>query len=125
MLCRVFIDGSRQDEKVNIVKFDRHESGRLYLKDEGIKLYIFPFKYYMASDDNDEFLGVEFEALTPDLGSFIIEQRYPCNEGNTTCTNSPSAFQEKFYEVKNCSNEVRDELYEYYSGRNKLFGGFS
>ena len=89
MLGRAFIDGSRQDEKVNIVKFDRHDSGRLYLKDEGIKFYIFPFRYSWELDENKEFVGVKFETLTPEIGSYIMEHRYPCNEGNTTCTNSP------------------------------------
>ena len=43
VLGRVFIDGSRQDEKVTIQKFDRHESDRFYLKEQGIELYVFAY----------------------------------------------------------------------------------
>ena len=44
-LSTVFIDGSRQDEKVNVVNYDRFDSKAYNLKDYGITFYIFPYNY--------------------------------------------------------------------------------
>ena len=46
VMTSAFFDGSRQDEKVDIVKYDRHTSGRQYLKDQGLKFYVFPYREF-------------------------------------------------------------------------------
>ena len=55
----------------------------------------------------------------------MITHAFPCDEGNTTCIDSKDGYQERELELKNCSSEVRDELYAYYKGRNKLLGDFA
>ena len=37
-----FIDGSRQDEKINTEKYDRFDSKAMYLDEMGVKIYVFP-----------------------------------------------------------------------------------
>ena len=46
MLSQAYFDGSRQDERINIEKFDRFKSPEVNkLKEMGVKLYLFPFLY--------------------------------------------------------------------------------
>ena len=43
VLSQAYFDGSRQEEKINIEKFDRFESLEVHkLKEMGVKLYFFP-----------------------------------------------------------------------------------
>ena len=83
-----FINDSRQEEKVNIEKFDRHESQPYYLAENGVNFYIIPFMeetYY----ESDWVFETSLEALRPEIGSYWLLQYYPCNEGNVTCQEGP------------------------------------
>ena len=51
VLSRNFIEGSRQDEKISIEKYDRHGSESYFLKDNGVKFYLFSYQFYY--DDTD------------------------------------------------------------------------
>ena len=65
-----FTDDSRQDEKVNIEKFDRHTSGPYNLSDNRLNFYIIPFKEGSLGDD---FRGSQ-EALRPEIGNYQLVQ---------------------------------------------------
>ena len=41
-----FIDDSRQDEKLNVEKFDRYKAEAYNLADNGVNFYILPFVEY-------------------------------------------------------------------------------
>ena len=59
-----FIDGSRQDEKVNTEKYDRFDSEAMNLEDMGVKFYVFPSLYRVEYDEwNSE--KYNFEPLRP------------------------------------------------------------
>ena len=53
MMSRDFMSDSRQDEKVNIEKFDRHRSEPYNLADNGVNFYIIPFRDYDNGEDNE------------------------------------------------------------------------
>ena len=52
LLSIAFDNGSKQTEKISVIKFDRHESDSYNLTDSGIKLYIFPSKEKEIGVDN-------------------------------------------------------------------------
>ena len=124
-----FQNGTRQEEKVTVDKYDRHESESYILKDLGVKFYLFNYEHSMVFEDPDDeystFLGFKFDHLTPEIGSYWIKQDFPCAADNSTCINSKIGFQSRYIEFKNCSSEVSDELHAYYKKRNKLFGDFA
>ena len=125
VLGRVFMNGSRQEEKINIEKYDRFGSPSYYLKDHGVKFYLFSYQMEYAYSKNDTFLGAEFEYLTPEIGYYSLVQYFPCDAGNTTCLDSKDGYQKRSIKFHNCSSEVSDELHAYYKSRNKLLGDFA
>ena len=86
VLSQDFMDDSRQDEKISIEKYDRHGSESYFLKDNGVKFYLFSYMYY---EDNS------FEHLTPDIGTYYLTQYFPCDEGNIICLDSEQGYQYK------------------------------
>ena len=55
----------------------------------------------------------------------MLRQYQPCDEGDTACSESYPGWQYRDVALKNCSSEKTDELYEYYSSRNKIQGEFA
>ena len=53
MLSSAFINDSRQDEKFNIDKFDRHGSDTFYLEENNVSLYLFAYRYDVDYDEID------------------------------------------------------------------------
>ena len=125
VLGRKFLNGSRQDEKVSIDKYDRFGSPSYYLKDNGVQFYIFSNKWNEAYSKNDTYLGIEFEYLTPEIGSYYLSQYFPCDADDTACLDSKDGFQTRWIKFHNCSIEVSDELHAHYKSRNKMFGDFA
>ena len=76
-------------------------------------------------DENHEFVRYQIEQLRPEIGSFQLIQFQPCDEGDTTCLNTTTGFQMRTLEFKNCTEEVKAELIDYYLSRNKLVGNFA
>ena len=93
MLSSAFIDGSRQEEKVNIEKYDRFESDSFLLKDHGFKMYLFSYQAFFNFDDNGKFQGAEFDYLTPEIGSYWLTHYFPCDEDDTACIDSEDGYQ--------------------------------
>ena len=84
MLNTALTDGSRQDEKVNIERFDRFGSKAYNLRDLGIKFYLVPFKADMYKDGDGKRV-IESVPLPPEIGSYKVKFSFPCDERNTTC----------------------------------------
>ena len=66
MMGSDFIDDSRQDEKVNIEKLDRHGGEPYNLADNGVKFYIIP---YYEEEDLEGF-EAKLHALRPEIGRY-------------------------------------------------------
>ena len=91
VLCTDFVSFSRQDEKINIYKFDRHNSEKYNLVDNGVKFYLLAYKQaYIWTDEG--FQGVKQEALRPEIGSYVADYSYPCEQDNEGCINGPYGY---------------------------------
>lgn len=54
VLATAFFDHSRQEELVNVLKYDRYDSGPYNLAENQIKFYIFPYLSEDVFDDDDD-----------------------------------------------------------------------
>ena len=73
VLGKDFINFSRQEENVNIEKFDRHDSQVYNLTENGVKFFLLPFvqsKLGQARYDSE----VKVETLKPSIGTFRLTQ---------------------------------------------------
>ena len=48
-------------------------------------------------EDSDEEETIIFQPLTPDMGSYVFKQEYPCAEGDEECSSSVEPHQEINY----------------------------
>ena len=130
LLGKSFQDNSNQVEKVNIKKFDRFGSKAYNLAENGIQFYLFP---HTRIDDNEEFADengelispVTFEALRPDIGSYVLYQFFPCDPNDSKCVKSGLGYEQRDIKFEACSPVKTKELTEYYLSRNKVDGGFA
>ena len=77
------MDGSRQEEKTNVVSFDRHGSQNYTLAEYDVELALFASSYYkIATKTGTLRTSVH---LTPDVGRFKVLQSKPCTKGDEVC----------------------------------------
>ena len=62
----------------------------------------------------------KIESLTPEIGSYWLWQRYPCDQGNTTC-DSYFGFQSRAVQFKKCPATISDQIVTYFKARIKQF----
>ena len=80
---------------MNIEKIDRHGSEPYKLADNGVNFYIIPFRELKNSENNNNSNKRTLEALRPEIGSYQLIQYYPCNEGDTACSEG-LGFEERY-----------------------------
>ena len=70
-LATVFLDGSRQEEKTNVLSFDRHGSLDYKLADYGIDLVIYSASRGALNGSRDRI----YPALDPTIGKYQVVQQ--------------------------------------------------
>ena len=73
--------------------YDRHESPSYNLTENGIRMAFYSYIEYKDKEEET----ITFLPLTPDLGSYILTQNYPCAEGDAECSASVIPYQERNY----------------------------
>mgnify|MGYP000026351222 CR=1 FL=1 len=71
ILGTAYFNDSRQEEKVNVEKFDRFGSDQFHLNDNGIKIYLYSVvSSWQRHDETGHLQGVHFETMRPEVGRF-------------------------------------------------------
>lgn len=112
-----YVNFSRQDENVNIEKFDRHESDFYNLSENGVKFYLLAYNKKLKERADGEYaLG----NLHPEIGSYWLEHRIPCTGGNSPCSEGAQGYHKIKIPFKNCTKAISDEIAEFYKRRYKI-----
>ena len=120
LLGTSYRDGYKQEEMVDFQYFDRFDSPRYYLHENGVNITLFAPKIVDIRDENDgRWISSYYEPLRPEIGAYWITQYYPCDEGDDECKSSAKGRNERRFEFKDCPEQQRADLNAYWNERNK------
>ena len=80
------MDGSRQEEKVTVEKFDRMNDEAYSLRDNGIRLTLYATVDEWLWDASKSTVDLRTQNVGPEIGSFLITQIDPCQKNDTDCS---------------------------------------
>lgn len=126
VLAFAFFNNSRQEEKVNFSRFDRHMSEHYTLAENDIKFYIFPYMQQPVLDEHGNFLRMELQPVSRSLGEIHLDYYWTCAAEDAKCIDKYGAGANKRkVDLGDCPSETADELYAYYKSRNEFKGEFA
>lgn len=119
LLGQSYRDGYKQEERVDVQYFDRFDSPNYKLSDYGVGITLFAPKIVDIRDENGNWVSSYYEHLRPEIGAYWVTQYYPCDESDEECKKSSAGRNDRKFEFKNCTEEKRAELNQYWNERNK------
>ena len=86
--------------------YERHGSPVYNLTENGIHMAL--FAYIRLRDDEKS--TITYSPLTPDLGSYVIEQYYPCLAEDEVCRAAMSPHNKREFVFKDCDPDRKDDF---------------